>query len=100
MWCELVLNGIGGRTISEAQERLSFLEFQQWVQYRQKYGSLNPMMRTEWGAALISSVLANVNRSSNTPAFSITDFAPHIAAVERIAANEPISLQEAMRTWG
>ncbi|PCQ44887.1 phage tail protein, partial [Citrobacter freundii] len=60
MWCELVLNGIGGRTISEAQERLSFLEFQQWIQYRQKYGSLNPMMRTEWGAALISSVLANV----------------------------------------
>ncbi|EPP3075646.1 phage tail assembly protein T [Salmonella enterica subsp. enterica serovar Putten] len=57
-------------------------------------------MRTEWGAALISSVLANVNRGSNTPAFSIADFAPHIAAVERVAANEPISLQEAMRTWG
>lgn len=57
------------------------------------------MMRTEWGAALISSVLANVNRSTNTPAFSVADFAPHIAAVERVAANEPISLQEAMRTW-
>ena len=57
------------------------------------------MMRTEWGAALISSVLANVNRGTNTPAFSIADFAPHIAAVERVSANEPISLQDAMRTW-
>ncbi|MBF9841353.1 phage tail protein [Enterobacter hormaechei] len=100
MWCELVLNGIGGRTIAEAKERLSFREFQQWVQYRQKYGNLNPMMRTEWGAALVSSVLANVNRTKNTPAFSIADFAPHIAAVEREAANEPIKLEDAMRTWG
>lgn len=58
------------------------------------------MMRTEWGAALVSSVLANVNRSKNTPAFSIADFAPHIDAVGHEAANEPISLQEAMRTWG
>ncbi|WP_221885213.1 phage tail assembly protein T [Enterobacter cloacae] len=57
------------------------------------------MMRTEWGAALVSSVLANVNRTKNTPAFSIADFAPHIAAVEREAANEPIKLEEAMRTW-
>lgn len=56
------------------------------------------MMRTEWGAALVSSVLANVNRSKNTPPFRVADFAPHIAA-ERVAANEPISLQEAMRTW-
>ncbi|ENX3219093.1 phage tail assembly protein T [Salmonella enterica] len=58
------------------------------------------MMRTEWGAALVSSVLANVNRSKNTPAFRVADFAPHIAAIERDAANQPISLQEAMRTWG
>lgn len=29
---------------------------------------------------------------------SLSDY--HIAAVERVAANEPISLQEAMRTWG
>lgn len=57
------------------------------------------MMRTEWGAALVSSVLANVNRSQNTPPFRVADFAPHIAAAEREAANQPISLQEAMRTW-
>jgi hypothetical protein len=27
-WCELVMNGIGGRTIAEAQERMSLREFQ------------------------------------------------------------------------
>lgn len=58
------------------------------------------MMRTEWGAALISSVLANVNRGKDTPAFKLTDFSPHLASAEREAANEPISLQDAMRTWG
>lgn len=48
-WCELVMNGIGGRTIAEAQERMSLREFQVWVKYRNKYGQLNVMMRTEWG---------------------------------------------------
>lgn len=43
------MNGIGGRTIAEAQERMSLREFQVWVKYRNKYGQLNVMMRTEWG---------------------------------------------------
>jgi transcription elongation factor len=71
---------------------LSWREYQQWVKYRQKYGSLNPMMRTEWGAALVSSVLANVNRGKDTPAFKVTDFAPHIE-------EPPLSLEEAMKQW-
>ena len=48
-WCELVMNGIGGRTIAEAQERMSRREFLVWLKYREKYGPLNIMMRTEWG---------------------------------------------------
>ncbi|STW07813.1 Uncharacterised protein [Klebsiella grimontii] len=47
------MNGIGGRTIAEAQERMSLREFQVWVKYRNKYGPLNIMMRTEWGSALV-----------------------------------------------
>lgn len=50
------------------------------------------MMRTEWAAGLISSVLANVNKGKNTPAFRITDFTPHL--------NEPaITLEDAMQEW-
>lgn len=86
------MNGIGGRTIAEAQERMSLREFQVWVKYRNKYGQLNVMMRTEWGASLVASVLANINRSKNSPPFKVSDFAPHI--------NEaPLSLEDAMKSW-
>lgn len=86
------MNGIGGRTIAEAQERMSLREFQVWVKYRNKYGQLNVIMRTEWGASLVASVLANINKAKNTSPFKVSDFAPHI--------NEaPLSLEEAMKSW-
>ena len=86
------MNGIGGRTIAEAQERMSLREFQVWVKYRNKYGQLNVIMRTEWGASLVASVLANINKAKNTPPFKVSDFAPHIN-------EEPLSLEEAMKSW-
>ncbi|EKQ6537199.1 TPA: phage tail protein [Klebsiella michiganensis] len=86
------MNGIGGRTIAEAQERMSLREFQVWVKYRNKYGPLNIMMRTEWGASLVASVLANINKSKNSPPFKISDFAPHINEVS-------VSLEDAMKNW-
>ncbi|EIC81988.1 hypothetical protein SPM24T3_24201, partial [Serratia sp. M24T3] len=70
------MNGIGGRTIAEAQERLSLSEFWMWVKYRDRYGTLNPMMRTEWGAAMVASVIANVNRGKTTAPFKVSDFSP------------------------
>ncbi|HBY8789326.1 TPA: phage tail assembly protein T [Klebsiella pneumoniae] len=86
------MNGIGGRTIAEAQERMSLREFQVWVKYRNKYGQLNVIMRTEWGASLVASVLANINKAKSTPPFKVSDFAPHI--------NEaPLSLEDAMKSW-
>lgn len=86
------MNGIGGRTIAEAQERMSLREFQVWVKYRNKYGPLNIMTRTEWGASLVASVLANINKSKNSPPFKISDFAPHINEVS-------VSLEDAMKNW-
>ncbi|WP_455769647.1 phage tail assembly protein T [Serratia ficaria] len=71
---------------------MSLNEYRMWLKYRDKYGPLNLMMRTEWGAALVASVLANINRSKNSPSFDISDFAPHI--------NEaPLSIEEAMENW-
>lgn len=88
----MVMNGIGGRTVAEAQERMSRREFLVWLKYREKYGQLNIMMRTEWGASLVASVLANINKAPGTPLFKISDFAPHLHAI-------PISLEEAMKNW-
>ncbi|MET5290121.1 phage tail protein [Raoultella planticola] len=86
------MNGIGGRTIAEAQERMSIRELQIWLRYREKYGQLNNMMRIEWGSSLVASVLANINKAKNTPTFKVSDFAPHI--------NEaPLSLEDAMKSW-
>lgn len=64
------------------------------MKYRDKYGSLNPMMRTEWGAALVASMIANVNKEKHAPSFHISDFAPHIRLEEK-----PISLDEAKEKW-
>ena len=38
---ELVLNGIGGNTLEEAEQKLSHKELMEWRAYRQKYGSLS-----------------------------------------------------------
>ena len=86
------MNGIGGRTIAEAQERMSVAEFELWLKYREKYGGLNPMMRTEWAAAVVASTIANVNRAKNSPPFRISDFSPHLQDV-------PVSLEQAMEQW-
>lgn len=86
------MNGIGGRTIAEAQERMSLREFQVWVKYRNKYGPLNIMMRTEWGSALVASVLANINKAKNSPLYKVSDFAPHITEAS-------VSLEDAMKNW-
>ncbi len=92
LWCELVLNGIGGRTIAEAQERISFTEFHKWLAYRQKRGSFHMGMRMERAGALIASFLANQVRDKNSPPVSFYDFAPY--------HDEPvISMEQAMENW-
>lgn len=76
MWHELVLCGVGGRTIAEAQDRLSYSEFLRWAKYRAKRGSLNVGMRVERGAAQLSALYANARRRQGAEAYKLTDFAP------------------------
>lgn len=54
VWHELVLAGVGGRTIEEAKERMSFAEFNQWMKYRRLRGSFFVGNRLESGFALIA----------------------------------------------
>lgn len=55
------------------------------------------MLRVEWGAGLVSSMIANVNRDPKRPPFNPTDFTLHFTKVK--AANGPISLEEARASW-
>lgn len=86
----MVLAGIGGRTIAEAQERVSFAEFQSWIRYRQKRGSFNIGMRVERGAALLAALFANSKTKNGN--YKTYDFAPH-------DEEPPVPLEHAMENW-
>ncbi|EPH0529390.1 phage tail assembly protein T [Pseudomonas aeruginosa] len=82
--------GIGGRTIAEAQERLSYPEFLSWCKFRSKRGSLHLGMRIERGSALLATLYANSH--SKDGGYKIYDFMLH--------EKEPaISLDAAIDTW-
>lgn len=85
-----MLNGIGGRTIAEAQERLSYPEYLTWLKYRRKRGSLNTGLRVERGAALLASLYANAH--SKDGGYKLHDFAPYHDA-------PTLSLDQAMEQW-
>ena len=89
--CELVLNGIGGTTIAEAQENISWEEFQQWAAYRAKRGSLNTGYRVEVAVARLCALFINSKKGPDTPPFHIEDFAPHMD--ERIISLEELAEQ-------
>jgi len=55
------------------------------------------MMRVEWGAGVVASTIANVNRDGKTPPFSPQDFTTHFQ--KTAASDEPISLSSAMSEW-
>lgn len=67
-----MLNGIGGRTVAEAKERMSDHEFGQWCAYIRKRGTLNLGTRLELGVAL----LATVVKTSAGHRAKMSDFLP------------------------
>lgn len=68
-----MLNGVGGKTIAEAQENISYEEFLSWCAYIKKRGELNFGMRVEAGFALVTTAIANANGSKA----KVSDFMPH-----------------------
>lgn len=70
--------GIGGRTIEEAQNNISYEEFCGWVEYRSMRGSFNFAMRNEHDLAMIIQLFANRYRKEGTMPFTVYDFAPHL----------------------
>ena len=89
LWHELVLAGVGGRTIQEAQQRISYPEFMQWVKYRARRGSFNVGRRVEEAQALMATMFHNVHSKKPKP---MTDFMPHYY-------EKPISIEDAMKNW-
>lgn len=73
LWHELVLNGVGGRTVAEAKERMQYAEFIDWLAYRRMRGSLHVGTRLESGVALLASL---ISRACGGNASQL-DFMPH-----------------------
>ena len=89
-WAELVLNGIGGRTIAEAKRNLSHREYIYWWQYRKRRGSLNFGLRFEEVLAGLKFMYAKAEGFQVEDEY---DFLPHHDAPE-------ISFEEAMQQYG
>jgi hypothetical protein len=68
-----VLNGVGGCTVAEAKERLTYQEALDWFAFIRKRGSLNIGMRLEAGFALLAAMYSNAHGGKG----SMEDFMPH-----------------------
>ena len=69
----MVLHGVGGRTIAEAQRRMTYAEAMQWFKYIEKRGSLNVGLRVE---AVIAGLRTQINRALGGKARPI-EFMPY-----------------------
>lgn len=86
------MHGIGGRTVAEAQQRMSYAEFCRWLAYRRKRGTLHPGLRGDRHAALLASLYINARKNKSAQATSIYDLLPY-------EEEPPISMEQAMQTW-
>lgn len=96
MWHELVLHGIGGRTIDEAKERISHAEFVDWCSYIKKRGSLNAAVRAEDGFALLAHVITAVHGRKTR----IEDFIPKRDEAEPGSIQDVFKMLKSVRKHG
>lgn len=67
------MNGIGGQTVAEAKERMTYREALMWSDFIKKRGSLHTGLRLENGFALLAVMM---NRALGGKA-RMEDFMPH-----------------------
>jgi hypothetical protein len=88
-----VAGGVGGWTVSEAKERLTYAEAMQWHTYLERRGTLNLGLRIEEGFALLAMM---INRALGGRA-NMSAFMPHFGPMQAPASSEPISADEALQ---
>jgi hypothetical protein len=68
-----VLSGIGGETVEEAKQRVTYAEFQDWLTFRKMRGSLFIGNRLESGFGLLTYMVSRAMGGKQT----LRDFMPH-----------------------
>ena len=69
-----MMNGVGGRTVAEAQQNMSMAEARQWAHYIKRHGGLNIAERVEQAAALICATGAQLMGNKK---IKVNDFIPN-----------------------
>lgn len=83
-----MLAGVGGRTIAEAKQRISYAEAQDWAEFIRRRGSLHVGLRLEQGFAMLRAAINNALGGSAT----MRDYMPHFDEPET-------DLETAMKEW-
>ncbi|MCI9875269.1 MULTISPECIES: hypothetical protein [Pseudomonas] len=83
-----MLNGVGGRTIAEAKERMTYQEALAWGRYIDRYGSLHTGRRLEASSAMVA---LQTHRLGGGLA-EMLDFMPH-------EQRQGLSLERAIQEW-
>lgn len=73
-----MLNGIGGRSIQEAKQNLTYDEVLDWSAYIKQRGQINIGQRLEIGFALLAMLIIK----SNGGKADMEDFMPHFDKAE------------------
>jgi hypothetical protein len=68
------MNGIGGRTIAEAKQNMTYTEARHWAQYMRRRGGLNIAERVEQSAALLCATAAQLMGNKKA---KVDDFLPN-----------------------
>ena len=96
MWHELVLHGVGGCTILEAKERLTYAEAMDWYAYIRRRGSLNLGNRLEHGFAMLATVLSRIHGGE----VEMEAFMPYESALAQEQDDwSSISVERARELW-
>ena len=93
-----MLCGIGGRTVQEAKENLSYKEVLSWVKYRNKRGCLNTNLRLERAIGTLTYLFHQVH-GKNSKDTDIYDFLPFEDRPAEKAEEREITLEEMMAIW-
>lgn len=88
------MNGIGGRTIAEAQQTMSLAEARQWAQYMRRHGGLNIAERVEQAAALICATGAQLMGNKKV---HVKDFIPNRESDDELKLATPEDFLKVLR---
>ena len=77
--------GIGGKTVSELRQNMSFDELNTWMAYRQKHGPLHLGLRVDRGFAQVSYILSKAHFKGRP---KMIDFMPYADRTQTFGIND------------